>query len=795
MAAPTSASVFFAYGSTSPLRAETMRETQRALVAAGTAAQSWEDLAIEGKILVNTICAAIDASDAVIAEISELNSNVLFEAGYAVARNKYLWLAVDETDADAVRRWKQLAILETVGRIDYSGNIDVLRARWDSRQPLDTEEPALIETLLLGGGSREPHAVFAPSLPLRFQPAVVLEKFLDRQSHLRILGAGDDLGLAPLHFYVQEIYRSSAAIFHLLAPNRRGAEEHNARASFLAGVAYGFDLPVLMVVEKGFTSPLDYKDLLYVYTSTAGLQDKVRDWLETLPKAAGSNKRLGRLDLKIELPLRSFGQYVAEYERDELTDYFVETSEFRSIMAGDAKIFVGRKGTGKTATMSQAAEELRKDRRNLVVSVKPSAYELAGLVEVVKSLDSESSSEYVLLSLWSYLLYTEIALRTVTYAGERPASTGTNADLQALVGELQEMGVDGEDDLSTRLERAIDALTREARREGETIQAFISRQLRMHRLVPLKDLILRTLKDFNRVAVLIDNLDKAWEHGADYKVMSKFILSLLTAIGRVEKDFGKTPAGIPPVHVTLTVFLRTDIYDIVSRVAREPDKIRVLAVRWQDDELLVRVLEERYAANRSGRPTNVDMWAEVFPSEVRGIPARDYILWRALPRPRDLIYFANAALTTAINRKHRTIFDVDITYAENQYSQFAVEALLVESESEGFNLEEALYEFAGIDSTLTADDLLGLVGGYESPENIRDWLIRSSFLGLEVREGEFMHVEGETAARRQMKVAERFAAAAGQGLRFRVHPAFRRYLEIRDDDLHNNEIREVIADD
>jgi hypothetical protein len=65
-------------------------------------------------------------------------------------------------------------------------------------------------------------------LPTRFQAALILESFLERQSHITILCAGDDLGMAPLDFYVKEIYRASPGILHLLAPKRVRAAEHNA---------------------------------------------------------------------------------------------------------------------------------------------------------------------------------------------------------------------------------------------------------------------------------------------------------------------------------------------------------------------------------------------------------------------------------------------------------------------------------------------------------------------------------------------------------------------------------------
>ena len=136
-----------------------------------------------------------------------------------------------------------------------------------------------------------------------------------------------------------------------------------------------------------------------------------------------------------------------------------------------------------------------------------------------------------------------------------------------------------------------------------------------------------------------------------------------------------------------------------------------------------------------------------------------------------------------------------MTTAEKQYSRFAIEALLVESEAEGFDLEEALYEFAGVDSTMTAAQLSELLADHDDSSVITDWLYTApQFLGIEVRSGEFIHVEGEPEARRQLKVAERFAGRSGAEVRFRAHPAFRGFLEVRDDDLHNDEIRDATYD-
>jgi Cdc6-like AAA superfamily ATPase len=173
------------------------------------------------------------------------------------------------------------------------------------------------------------------------------------------------------------------------------------------------------------------------------------------------------------LPIRSFGEYVAEYEKAELANYFISTSEFQSVMAGRTKVFVGRKGTGKTATMTQSADELRRDRRVLVVPVKPSAYELSGLADAIRTLSTHGTSDYLVISLWTYLLYTEIALRLVSFERERVGQMGISRELEQLEAEIAELNLDPSEDMATRLEHALNDLTREAKRHGEGVSEFV----------------------------------------------------------------------------------------------------------------------------------------------------------------------------------------------------------------------------------------------------------------------------------------------------------------------------------
>jgi hypothetical protein len=783
-----STDAFFAYAAEPALRAETLRQARASLVDRGIVAQTWEDLVITGKVLINEVCAAIDSSATLVADVSTINNNVLFEVGYALAKGKVLFLVLDHKDVDAVQAWKDVSLLEVIGRSNYGGLSDEIVSAVMSERPHE-QTSTLFEELLVDGKPRESGAIFAPTLPTKFNASVELERLLSRQRNLKILGAGDDLGLAPLGFYVREIYRSSAAIFHLLPPSRERSIVHNARASLLAGFSYGLGLPTLMVAAEGFQTPLDYKDILFVYPSSKKLQDHVLRWLSNLPKSTDSQPRSGKLSLKIELPVRTFGQFVAEYEEEDLQDYFVPTAEFEAIIRGGTKVFSGRKGTGKTATMLRAVQVLGADKRNLVVRIKPSSYELESLAELASALRSRTTSDYFLLNLWMYLIYTEIALRAIQLAATSPAGIGDHTAVQKLDEFVRSLGIDPQQDISERLESAVaellvDLADGSRERSDKELRQVISEKLRVEKVNLLRKLLAEAVSHFERVAVLIDNLDKAWEKGADYPVMSQFILSLLSTTGKIEREFLKGRNGLKPINLTLTVFLRADIFSVITSQAREPDKIERLDIEWNDPELLVRVLEDRYAAMRNGTKAGETMWKELFAPEVRGLPARDYFLWRTLPRPRDLIYLGNSALTTAINRKHDVVAESDVTFAEEQYSRFALEALIVESDATSFDLESVLYEFAGLSSTLSATALDDVLQGYESRDAIVAWLVRSSFLGPEVHDGDFVFVQGESNAKRQTIVARRNAENESRDVRFRIHPAFRPALAVRDDDLH-----------
>ncbi|MDQ6945272.1 MAG: hypothetical protein M3256_03140 [Actinomycetota bacterium] len=736
--------------------------------------------------MIREIEQAIDAADVVVAEVGSLNQNVLYEAGYAIARKKRVWLLLDGTDETAVKNWKTFGLLSSIGYFDYQGDSEVLAAGFLNERPdLDARELLWNQLRRDFRFGVDPRTLFFFPTSLRGDAPRQVDRELSKRKNLAVLRADEDeRGYAPISYYAEMIHRASASLVYMLGQQRTRASVHNARASLVAGMAAGLGRPLLILAEESFDPPIDYQDILYKFGSVRDVATKLNIWLDELPTQSVSTP--ARFHEALGLPL-NLGEYVAEYEADSLEDYFVPTAEFARVLnvQGGTAVFVGRKGTGKTATMLQAAAELGRDKRNLVTVIKPTGYELESLLDVLKMLPDRGEADYFLNGLWEYLLHCEIAAAGVREAEGKPAGIASGSPMDALRAYLERYEIGLEQDLAVRLEGVVQELLEglPAMPEGVgNVQQFLNQKLHASTLREMRRLTGEALGSRERVALLIDNLDKAWERGADYERLSRVVFGLLSAVGHVARDFARDNAWRSKVNVTLTVFLRADIFSMVLRHAREPDKIDILQIRWPDRQLLSRVIEDRYASV-SDAPGE-ELWSRLFGAEINGMRTREYVLWRVLPRPRDLVYLCNASLMEATNNRHAVVDASDIAGGERAYSQFAFEALLVESDPEA-GLADLLFDFAGRTATLTKGQLSSILHEDLRPDfdELIGTLLRSSFLGLEVDDEIYEYFTDETSEKKHRALALRLEEKRGNVARYRIHPAFRPFLEIDDDDL------------
>ena len=97
-----------------------------------------------------------------------------------------------------------------------------------------------------------------------------------------------------------------------------------------------------------------------------------------------------------------------------------------------------------------------------------------------------------------------------------------------------------------------------------------------------------------KLVVLIDNLDKSWRKGSNIDNIGRFLLGLLGVIGRISKELRGRGAQLNVFEFNLVIFIRSDIFKYILKIAREPDKIEFTKLVWDDEEVFLELLMNEF---------------------------------------------------------------------------------------------------------------------------------------------------------------------------------------------------------
>jgi hypothetical protein len=174
-------------------------------------------------------------------------------------------------------------------------------------------------------------------------------------------------------------------------------------------------------------------------------------------------------------------------------------------------------------------------------------------------------------------------------------------------------------------------------------------------------------------------------------------------------------------------------------------------------------------------------WTDIFPSEVSGVPIRDFVRKNILPRPRDLIYFVQHALEPAVNGSRTTVTPDDIEIGLKEYSGFAISQMISEYKTEHPWLRQVVSSFAGGRPEMSLQRLQHHlrsidVSGTLSIREMTAQLVRVGFLGIVKGTGEPMYADslngGRTLAQKVM------VHSRAKDVTLVIHPVYRRHLGI-----------------
>jgi hypothetical protein len=785
---------FFAYPSKPPAIPEAITAAVRNINGTGlTRVRTWEQCRVGGKVIIQELCKEIANSDFFCADVTGMNANVMFELGYAIARGRRIWLVLDTSFVESKRTFEQIRILTTVGYSSYC-NSQELGSKFLSEQIIYSLEDTIFESSIKPG-----------LLPTATPTLLYLKARHDTEAGIRITNRVEygttpaiiddfrESGVQTLAWYGKQVYSAAGVLCHLTNPEREGAQLHNARYALVAGMAYGMERPSLMLAEGDFLAPIDYRDLLHHYHTATHAMKHVEDWLRPLDESSlvaqqRQSEYAQTVRLATELKGLQLGEYIAENEPHRLVnEYFVETASYREGLEGTQSVFVGRKGSGKTANLLKLADELERRRGNLVCVIKPVAYELHGVLELMRRYRERDLKGYALESLWKFLLYTEMA-NVAARSIERRTGGGVSEEEQVLIDILNAAGPLLKEDFSVRLERCAETLvTAPTPADGTTSlegsRIAISEILHSTVLSQLRVALGKALRGTDRVAILVDNLDKAWDRHAELPDLAELLLALLGAANRVQSDFRHADSRRESLNISLGIFLRSDIFYELMAIAREPDKIRYSKLTWEDPALLLRIIEERFVASHADRIRPEEMWKRYFCPMVVGTEIKRYLVDSILPRPRDLLFVVKAAVGIAVNRGHVRVEEKDLLDAEKQYSQYALDSILVEDEPTMPKLQAILYEFVGSGPFYMEEGIYAVLSragvAAEDRDEILDRLCALTFLGVEANLGDFRFATDPQEHRRNLVLGRKLAQTRGGQLRFMVNRPFWAFLEIR----------------
>lgn len=783
-------SMFFGYPERPFTVPDVMRTAAQALTTDATLdveVNTWQDLEVDGRVVIRKVLDAIDACDVALFDLSAPNPNVLFETGYAIGRGLPVILTLDSTNRHAKTAWSQLAILKEIGYTPYRNSKDLeqtLRklAPWDGLRPVydDFIEPALPSV------AAERNAVLYCTTFEPFEASNRLSSMIEsrqRRGQRFIVSDPGESGLSPLSWFVVQSADAAGVLVSFAGDSRNQSLVHNNRHALVAGLAMGLEIPVFLLAEEDYSAPFDYEALLSVYETAEECVAQARGWLDGL-EFDGRSWETPRASLQNSLAGLRFGEHVAENERSDLSDYFLETAAFHEVVAARDAIFVGHRGTGKTANAMQAFDRIAGNKENLAILIKPPGFEFPAILDVVERLP-DLQRDYFFDALWRFVIQSEMGSTVLAGYASRNKNVPFGADEQAFIEYADAAPFDMRAEVSVRLEQALNHLVVSLDQvEGDSASRrnLINEAFHTQALSVLRARLGNVLKSRKRVAVFVDNLDKGWERGADFHVMARFILGLLTAKGRVVQDFEREDHWRDAIKLTVAVFLRSDIYNYLRTEAREPDKLPISTISWKDCATLRTVINSRFLNSRSLPAKSTELWSHYFCEYVGSELTSDYMFNVTMPRPRDVVFFANAAVGRAIDRQHQIVGEDDFLAAEEVYSQYAYEALLVENGVTIPEMEDALLGF--LDDPEIADRQSRVACLRESGisadriEPILDKLISMSFFGIETRAGEFEFPEVGSEAKVAFQRSRRLQSDEEQR-RFTIHPAFHKFLGVK----------------
>lgn len=617
---------------------------------------------LEGGIVFCKLCKEIYASNFTLSEVTSLNRNVLFEHGYAIGVRRHGLLLRDKTKIA-----EEFSLLKDVEQVYYENRIDILNHL--AKFEIDEKDPVERPLRLIGmcqtcDEDERQDLIYFLKNGSRSDAIRNIDRFLRKQNIFQVIDDNpNDMAGHEVHQYCKRIQQARYIIAHFVSDDRKGHQTLNARVAFLIGLAMGLGKRILILQERPVGKKMiDLKGIIQEYDRESVAMLSVQGWLKDKEEYVVAykelQKRSGREKKQKTVELRSLdlGPVAAEKDLD-LPQYFVETPYYKRAQTGDRTLFLGRRGSGKTAMFRILSEELRTPN-SVVVQIAPRDYELIKLEGFLVGKFSTAHWKFVYGSIWKNVLLAEIIQAIVEqHKPYLPISETLNQLVQFRDKNKELFELSFPDRLTNLIEQ-LQTLTPQDQIDQNEQQ--VEQTLKSIRFREMEKMLEKFVRD-KPVFVLIDHLDENWSTENEQTCL--LLAALINEADRLNTYL------IPGLRII--VFLRSDIFDVVKLRDSEIDKRSKDTIQWSP-ALLKEVVAKRIAnakgldlANR----TSEEVWYGVFCNQVNEEDTISYITNRTLLRPRDILQFCSRCLEEAQNQRHDYVLEDDVLRAEEVYSE------------------------------------------------------------------------------------------------------------------------------
>ena len=199
--------------------------------------------------------------------------------------------------------------------------------------------------------------------------------------------------------------------------------------------------------------------------------------------------------------------------------------------------------------------------------------------------------------------------------------------------------------------------------------------------------------------VLIDELDDYWRSSPEER---EVIVALLYAVDRIHSTFAQS-------QISVTVFLRTDIWDVLEFSMKPSFNNKMLRINWNRD-LLVDFIAKRIEFNvgKSLEPTRA--WECICDTSANSPFTKfNYMINRTFLRPRDVLWFVRNALRQSILRGTKLIDANCIKHGEKGFSREIYDSLMTEYGSNYPFFRALIDGFSGRDALLRKSEVQDVI--------------------------------------------------------------------------------------